>query len=290
MDADVIGGDLFVAREVTVIRWSPLPGLEAQLPKVIAPIKLVGSLATTPFGRGDATAVSLGGTRWLMHSLPLEDISLSSIGDASLTADGKCHIGAAYGERLTYEFAEQVNIRPIDRTNDRTTEDPSVRTFVHYVHPLPGSAAPVDFPRAHPDDHAKLCEFKHVLRREHLPKGGCPGAPWTNISEPFPGGPWCAPWDAPVFIAELRCAFVETAFAHVSQRICATCGAWLQINSRSLQPASLASPCAAHPHVVFFLCPSAGAHGLLCRFRKRRVHVAPCAAVRPALGYTSSRV
>lgn len=198
-----------------------MPGLEGELPAEPASLRVLGSLATTPYGTGDATVVSLGGTRWLLHSLPLENITTIGNGDVALTTEGRCHIGAAHGERLSYEFAEQVNLRPIDRMNDRTTLDPSVRTFVHYVHPLPGNAAPIDFPRAHPDDHAKLCAFKHVLRREHLPRGGCPDAPWTNISEPFPGGPWCAQWDAPVFIAELRCAFMETSFAHVS---CTTAG------------------------------------------------------------------
>lgn len=55
-------------------------------------------------------------------------------------------------------------------------------------------------------DESKL----RCLRPEFLPRGGCRGS--NALDAPTNGPPWCTPWRAPVYIAELPCGMVELSF------------------------------------------------------------------------------
>lgn len=207
---DVIGWKS-VKAEVLTLPVARLPGLEGSSTEASAQlgqVRVLGSLVTTPYGPGNASVIKVAGTRWLKHSLPLTDPA--ELGSRA------CEFGAPHGGTIYPDFAATANNRPADRMNDRTTLEPSIRAFVHFVQPLPDNQMPVELPYAHPQDRDLICNSLLTVRPEMLPRGGCPGKPWSNYTEPFPGGPWCAPWDAPVFIAEMKCGFVETAHMIVS--------------------------------------------------------------------------
>jgi hypothetical protein len=162
------------------------------------------SLATTFYGRGNVSGTEIGGTKWLLHSFPLADKPEDTI----------CYHGAPHGGKMRGEFMFKMNYIMTDRMNDRSTQEPSLR-FVHYVHALPDQPSPVEFPHINERDMKGICASVDMVRFEFLPKGGCPGKPYTNFSSLLlHGGPWCVPWHASVFIAELTCGFGENCYRH----------------------------------------------------------------------------